>query len=78
MTSADHSGIRIEIEIQPGYEPSARVAAALIELGDALDDAAGDVEGYGFMDNIKQQVQPLPNLSRRLTNNEVIEGVFKF
>ncbi|MFN3218878.1 MAG: hypothetical protein ACE367_20480 [Acidimicrobiales bacterium] len=80
MTSAEHSGIRIEIEIQPGYQPPARVAAALVELGDALEEAAGDVAGYGFMDTVKQQVQvqPLPNLSRRLTNNEVIEGVFKF
>jgi len=78
MTSADHSGIRVEIEIQPGYRPPARVAAALIELGDAFEEAAGDVEGYGFMDTVKQQVQPLPNLSRRLTNNEVVEGVFRF
>lgn len=78
MASTDHSGIRVEIEILPGYRPPARVAAALVELGDALEEGAGDVEGYGFMDTVKQQVQPLPNLSRRLTNNEVIEGVFKF
>lgn len=78
MTSADHSGIRVEIEILPDYRPPARVAAALVELGDALEETAGDVEGYGFMDTVKQQFQPLPNLSRRLTNNEVIEGVFKF
>ena len=78
MTSADHSGIRIEIEIQPGYRPPARVAAALVELGDALEEAAGDVDGFGFMDTVKQQIQPLPNLSRRLEADTEIEGVFKF
>lgn len=78
MTSADHSGIRVEIEILPGYRPPARVAAALVELGDALEEAAGDVEGYGLLDTVKSKIyQPLPNLSRQLTNNEVIEGVFK-
>ena len=79
MGSRDHSGIRVEIEILPGYRPPARVAAALVELGAALEEASGDVEGYGFMDTVEQQVvQPLPNLSRLRTNDEVIAGTFEY
>ena len=69
MTTDDQPGIRVEIEIQPGYQPPARVAAALAELSDALEEASDvDVEGYGTyykvdvkVSNMPGGFQPLPN-----------------
>jgi hypothetical protein len=86
MTTNDQPGIRVEIEIMAGYQPPTRVAAALAELSDALAEA-GDVDVEGYASYLKidaktsdplRSYEPLQNLSKSLTNNEVIDGIWKF
>lgn len=49
MSNTDAQGIKVSVELGEAYEPSARLAAAIAELADAIREAHGDdVEGFGL------------------------------
>lgn len=86
--------ITVSISMGDDYRPTARIAAAVQELSEALAEAHGDdVQGFasipaiGRDDTVSGVIQKMDaswkpggplNMLQALCNNEVIEGVFKF
>lgn len=51
MSNADAQGIKVNVELGEAYEPTARLAAAITELAEAIREAHGaDVEGFALGD----------------------------
>jgi hypothetical protein len=92
MSNHPSKGISVNIEIGEGYSASPRVQAAIAELGAALREAHSDEDVAGFaafelkdvlVSSVTQKLEaswaPGGTLkTQALSNNEVIQGTFKF